>query len=430
MKIKTKALLEYICWFLILLVPFNYTIINKLYFSSVFMLGSIIIAIVILFLMHFKRKITKKQVFLFLIMVFIIFIEFFDNYYIKQGRILNVILFNVYLMIPFVLSFYRCCEVKKIYKILEIFLMEHIIATIFVQIFPNFYSNSIIKWIADGDLTTLSLLKYWHNEGYNAGLTAHYSTNGIYLAIAFIYYFVELVQNKNKKNMILMILAFITLMLTGKRAQALFSIIACFCVYLYNKREGFSKKFLNTGIIIFSFFILIYVVSMFVPQVLNVVNRFEEAAGNKSELLTGRELLYDTSITNWKKHVLFGNGWGFFSEYYQNYIYNPSSAYYNIKYIDDHNVYLQLLCETGIVGLVCFLILEIIVVFKEFKIEKKLSTKKENSVLFLLGYNIFFVLYCFSGNPLYDIQCYALFFILIGVLVMYENVSEKIDNKE
>ena len=64
--------------------------------------------------------------------------------------------------------------------------------------------------------------------------------------------------------------------------------------------------------------------------------------------------------------------------------------------------------------------------FKEFRIEKNLSIKKRNSVLFLLGYNIFFVLYCFSGNPLYDIQCYALFFILIGVLIMHENVNEKI----
>ena len=426
MKIKTKDLLEYICWFIILIIPFNYTIINKIFLNSIFMVSSILIAVSIIFFAHFRKKITKKQIFLFFSIILIMFFELSNNYYVKQGRILNTVLFNIYLIIPFILSFYRSDEIPKIYKVLELFLVEHIVATLFVQIFPDFYLNNIIKWVAGNDVSTLSLLNYWHRSGYNAGITAHYSTNGIYLAIAFIYYFVKSIDKKNKKSIILMLLSFVSLMLTGKRAQALFSIIACIFVYLYNKREKLSKKVLNICIIIFSFIILIYVSSMFLPQVLNVVNRFEESINDKSNLLTGRELLYESSLTNWKKHIFFGNGWGFFSEYYQNYIYNSKSAYYSVKYIDGHNVYLQLLCETGILGLIYFLLLEIIIFLKELKNTKQLLFQQNNSsLLFLIGYHIFFVLYCFSGNPLYDIQCYALFFITVGILMAFDDFNKE-----
>ena len=133
MKIKTKDLLEYICWFIILIIPFNYTIINKIFLNTIFMVSSILIAVSIIFFLHFRKKITKKQIFLFFSIILIMFFELSNNYYVKQGRILNTVLFNIYLIIPFILSFYRSDEIPKIYKVLELFLVEHIVETLFVQ---------------------------------------------------------------------------------------------------------------------------------------------------------------------------------------------------------------------------------------------------------------------------------------------------------
>lgn len=429
MSNKAKTILEYICWFFIFLCPFNFTISTKIYFNGYIMVGVTGLAILLLFLLKVKKKLSKKQSLILLITLIVVIFELVNNYYIKQGRINNVILFNLYLFIPFILSFCNKEDEKKIFNVLKIFLLEHIIATFFIQICNSFYSNYMIDWLANGNFVTLRLLKNWNNAGYNAGLTTHYSTNGIYLAIAVMYFFTETMKVKSKKNILFTILSFVALMLTGKRAQALFCIIACIFAFLYNQREKRLKKIVNFSALIFSAILLIYILSMFVPQVLNVVNRFEESMNSESSVLTGREVLYDVAIENWFSHLMLGNGWGFFSEYYENYIYNPNSIYFNMKYIDAHNVYLQLLCEVGIIGFIFFVSIFIYFFIKSLSNERKYSEADKNKfTLFIIAYQVFFVLYCFSGNPLYDIQCYSLYFILIGCIVMdskYLRLREK-----
>ena len=53
--------------------------------------------------------------------------------------------------------------------------------------------------------------------------------------------------------------------------------------------------------------------------------------------------------------------------------------------------------------------------------------KKENNniiVNFNFLYQLFFLLYCFTGNPLYDPMCYVIYFITIGYTII------KISNEE
>ena len=165
---------------------------------------------------------------------------------------------------------------------------------------------------------------------------------------------------------------------------------------------------LITGI--FIAIIAIFIMSTFVPEVKNVFYRFEEgyAEGN---LLNGRNELYDLALKIWKNNPIFGSGWGAFS-----YIYKLNYHWDNLEYLDVHNVYLQLLCECGVIGLSFFLIIVIFILIKSIKVNKN-EKIRNNSTILALGYQIFFLLYCFSGNPLYDNFCYTFYFMSIGIIM-------------
>lgn len=70
-----------------------------------------------------------------------------------------------------------------------------------------------------------------------------------------------------------------------------------------------------------------------------------------------------------------------------------------------------------------------IAIFILFKTGKLITFVKDEKkyfyLLFSFTFQLFFLLYCFSGNPLYDIQCYAVYFICLGVTLNLRRESMK-----
>ena len=153
---------------------------------------------------------------------------------------------------------------------------------------------------------------------------------------------------------------------------------------------------------------------MFIPQILNVVTRIEDGI-REGNLLNGRQDFYDLTISMWNDHRILGNGWGAFSYNFQRYLYDEN---YGVEYLDAHNVYLQLLAECGIIGFLFFLgIMIYIYIFTFNLIKNKKYNLNDATLNFSIGYQTFFLLYCFTGNPLYDMQCYCIYFICIGITI-------------
>ncbi len=408
-KINIKKLIISICWFFILLYPFNCTISSKIYINSMILLGSLVIPTFLLFFMNDLSKIKKYQLIIFAFLIIFLLIIFVNNFYLKEAREFLCIIYILYLILLFILTYNNKLIVESFKKVLIIFLLEHIIATFFVQIFHTFYVDNIIPWITlNGTEADIYTLYNQAESGYNAGLTSHYSTNGIYLAIACIFFFSKYIDKHKKKDILLTILSFIAVLLTAKRAHLLFSIVSCLSIYIFNKKVKASKKFvkLTTGIIIIV--IGLTIASSFIPDLLKVVDRFSD-----SDILNGRSELYEICIDKWNEHLLVGNGWGYFSYYYNLFLYNGTN-FYNFKYIDAHNVFLQLLCEVGLVGFT-FIIGCMSYIFIQTK--KIFSMNLGFIYNFCFGYQIFFFLYCLTGNPLYDVQCYSIYFIVTGIIL-------------
>ena len=359
--------------------------------------------------------------------VYFCIIGLIKNYYIIQSRLSRVVLFNLYLFIPFVIALNKN-DIRYIMRVIKVFCIEHIFFTYFIIIFKGIYINYMLPIISNGDIIVQKSLIYWAKMGYNAGITSHYSTNGIYLSISSIFFLSIFLQNKRKSNLILFLLSFIGLILTAKRGLLVFSIMSFLILYLVISRRDEIKEKIRTFFSTLTLgLIALAICSIFIPSISNVFNRFYEGftTGN---LLSGRNEFYIAAITEWVKKPIFGHGWGYFSEYYQDKIFDLSDPAYNREYLDCHNVYIQLLCETGIVGFLIIIGLMIIILHKTYKLidyHKKNKTMLP-SLLFSLGYQIFFLLYCMSGNPLYDPQCYVLYFVVIGITICFEIMKNKI----
>jgi O-antigen ligase len=115
--------------------------------------------------------------------------------------------------------------------------------------------------------------------------------------------------------------------------------------------------------------------------------------------------MWKLAINNFKKSPLFGIGWFGYKYQYNIMLFDPSRRAERYGYLNSHNVYLQLLCETGILGF-GLIIWGGINIFKEtFNLldEEIIDGYNIKEILFFsLIMQLFFWLYSLTGNCLYD----------------------------
>lgn len=415
-KISFIIVMQYVCMFLIMLYPFNATIDTVIYPNVAICLISVLLGMIGLFVFRKKYTFNKKGLMVLAITLLIMVITLINNYYWLEGRESRVILFAIYLFLPFIVC--NNSELENVIKnVVKLFSYEHMIGTYIGIIFKDFYKNTILTKLCAGRTICVALGNNYH--GYMTGFTTNFSTNAIYLSISTLLFFSELLQKKSKKSLLLFALSLIALFTAGKRAHLIFTIICCLALYLIKKNKDIIKKYIKLLIIgIVAIFILV-LASEYIPEIANVFNRFELLM-ETGDLLNGRSELYDLAFNLWDKHLLIGNGWGSFSYYYQLNLYTIGT----LSYIDAHNVYLQLLCETGIIGFAFFILIMLGVFVKSINLVKK--NMNNTMILFNFCYQLFFLLYCFTGNPLYDPMCYVIYFIMIGYTVLWKSEKEEI----
>jgi len=412
MKVNLKELLINICFFFILLYPFNSTITNLIYPNIIVLILSIAIPLLCLFILALKKKINKKSLLVFTITIIASLFVLFNNYYYKDGFELKVIIYLLYLFVPLIIM-QNEKYIDNFFKVIKIFLVEHITATFIALIFKGFYQASILPLICKDKVICTALGNFYH--GYIPGLTTHFSTNAIYLSIAVLFFFILWMNKRKKSTLFFLVISVIALLVTGKRAHFIFSVICCLFLYLFDNKIKNKNKLIKIVFITLTGVIITLLLSNFIPEILNIITRFISLI-DSDNLLNGRSELYNLALTMWEKKPILGTGWGAFSHYYQLNLYTIGE----LGYLDAHNVYLQLLCETGLIGFLFFTSIIFYVLVKTMKLlknDKSNSERKINALRFSLLYQMFFALYCLTGNPLYDPQCYVMYFISIGIFL-------------
>lgn len=243
--------------------------------------------------------------------------------------------------------------------------------------------------------------------GIYSGLTYQTAVNALYLSIGIGSTFCSLLYKKAGRVWKVMVITIemICIMLSAKRGHLLFVALSLLIVAYYSSNKGKRiRNILILGILLFSIYIIAY---YRIPAVSYFFDRLSDTSGDISN---GRFTLYVSAVEQFKQHPIFGIGWEQFRSTY-------------IRYIDVHNIYLQLLCETGLVGTMIFFTAFIGTLMYTIKkinsiVSGRVISREKCLLLFALFCQVFFLLYGFTGNALYDYYVLSVYFI--GVVISFK----------
>ncbi len=311
---------------------------------------------------------------------------------------------------------------EKMIKIVFICLLIagiiHVAATLFFYFDQDFYLKYIYPTFSADEQEKL----YSWNivNGYATGFAGHFSRNGIYTSVALLVSSL-LLYTKNKNHRILFavltLVSLIALIMTSKRAPLVFAVFAIAATYILCARTTPLSKLGIIALAVIGSAVIIYIASFNIESIGVSFERFLSTF-NKSDtndVSNGRFKLYGVAWDYFLSAPIFGIGWREFSK--RVVVFFNEDTYFR----DTHNVFLQLLCETGIVGIIIFLCLFALVLFLSVRLlikvkrgELQISETARFGLIFSITAQIFFLSYSMTENPLYDLETFYLYAFAIG----------------
>ena len=219
---------------------------------------------------------------------------------------------------------------------------------------------------------------------------------------------------KRRSDYLLFLISVAALLLSGKRAHTVFGLAALYlCYFAYNSNAKKSRLVKGIGVLLGALTVFA-VASYCVPALATVVFRFIDTA-ETGDMSVGRVDVWLKAFSMFGKHSLVGIGWG-------QYV-NQGGWFWNI-----HNIYIQLLVETGIIGFIIYCGWFLFHLVRTWSMYSKMRVNPEDYtnidyclMNFSLAMQIFFILYGFTGNPLYDREMFVPYFIACAISVNYAN---------
>lgn len=197
-----------------------------------------------------------------------------------------------------------------------------------------------------------------------------------------------------------------SLIMTGKRGQLLILLVAYSIMYIVKAetvRKGI-KACLKVAALLVIAYIVGYVLYITINSDNNILYRvlkliYDKSTSDKS---SGRYELWNQAIIEIKNNFLFGIGW----------------LNYDLKYgLGVHNTYLQVLCESGVIGLVLFILAIGTTVFHSYKLARKKFNEPINYVTSF--YLIYFLMFGIVENAAINIEPLFMLFLLITAQLNY-----------
>lgn len=262
-------------------------------------------------------------------------------------------------------------------------------------------------------------------EGYHAGLCSHYSLNGTYCAVQSVIFgsVCLCLAGRDKQftrskflGLSGFLLSFAAVLLTTKRAHLMFVVLSLMMVFYFTNRKRRSNQIIRIACVFMSGLLIVSLLTYINSPLTATFKRFLPGG---EDISNGRFEMWALAAILFLKNPLLGVGWlGYRYEYAAN-LYSGVGFYtdnaYRAKYmyLDTHNVYLQVLAETGIIGFTAFMAAVLGVLYVTIKLYQAYQRRRDSDSVFLsvsLGLQVFMLLYSLTGCCLNDIT--FLFYML------------------
>lgn len=361
-----------------------------------------------------SQQYIRVNVIQFFTYIFMVFFIIRNNPKLQSTSVSLIILMTSLLTFILIAQYHRKEWIDIFMTLCKLFYLFYAVYTILEKFSVQLFLLSLKVFSS-----SIETLYSQYARGCMPGLTNHYSTNGMLLGVGIVIFGCELIYRKDLKNLILFLVMVIALLLTGKRSDILFTMVGVYLAYYCYMSNKKNSRLVNTiGIIIIVGIALLVIVN-FVPSLATFVTRFEDTA-ESGDVTLGRTKMWAIAIDYFKQNPIIGLGWGRFSAV-------------NLHEWNAHNIYLQILAETGIVGFLVFIFFFVSTLVNSWKhlkwirINGKTSYDNEElHMLFAIAMQVFFLLYGITGNPLYDKEAYVPYYISCAISTFYVNSSKRL----
>lgn len=338
---------------------------------------------------------------------------------ITKSDIHYMLYYGIALLLPFSVS----PEIEKSEKLSRIFV---VVATFFAigciinYCFPTIYNTVIFPKFSQTAQISLSRVEDLTSQTYYAGFTSQVGYTSFFLSFGMGALFCFRNKIFRKKFWLPGILIIIGMLLTGKRGPIIFLIVTIAIIYLLEEQG--KKRILRIFPLLILlvlgylglYFLATYTNVNGIQRIFDTLQRFL-LSGDIEDV--GREQLYNQAIVYFRQNPILGIGW-------QNF-----HVLFTERQTHVHCIYLQLLCETGIIGFCIFVTFFVTCLLRTIRLLKVAAknTLENNWIKFSLFVQVYFLLYGITGNPLYDIEETILYFFAVSI-IYFPQIKKKIYN--
>lgn len=263
--------------------------------------------------------------------------------------------------------------------------------------------------------------------GADSGLLGSYQVTGISMSIALGLYITRFFVNNQIKitDLLACMLLFMALMITGKRTLfAIPVIMALFTFALSCDKRKYRKLFTS---VLFAIIIAPILVAL-VPAVSNVYQRIVN--GLSDQTFTYRIYFWQYAMMLWHQNPVTGIGFGTFPVHIANHSALVADQFHTISAYDTHNIYLQMLAETGAVGLVILCLFFLICLIYTVRCIVKYQKSAGKTYTYLMYVSLYlqcwFLIYGITGNTLYmPDECYLYFFAVSNIFSLQYHIARQ-----
>lgn len=278
-------------------------------------------------------------------------------------------------------------------------------------LFPTLFQAVFYPMFTESAQASLEEVKGWIGDKmYYAGFTSQVGYTSFFLstAIGTVFCFRKTIFRKS--FLPIEMVFFFALLLTGKRGPFLFVLGALTLVYLAegSTREKFNRMVKICGLVIIGYLALLMISKYTeIDGIQRILESIQNMIKSGSVSDVGRNQLHTQAIEYFMESPLFGIGWAHFKDKFY------------LRSTHVHCIYLQLLCETGLVGFsvfLCFFASRVLATTRMIKQTRSpISTVENGWIELSLFIQVYFLLYGITGNPLYDAEETIIYFFAIGI---------------
>lgn len=330
----------------------------------------------------------------------------FNNGYL-QGHQYSMFFYYTFAIIYTVLLYFTSIDdmcIEFSLKLLLIFAVATSIVTWISYFSPDIYISTFIPLLPDENQQEV-YYNFIHFSN-RMGLTTHYSRNAFYVILGIIGFLYFYLKRKKKKFLIGILFLFVTMLVIGKRGHLIFFVAALVITYFIYERTSLIT-ILRFMAILCSAIIFVLICVRYVPGASFAFERLFNS--DSTDITTGRIDLWLSIWNQFKNNGYFPIGWSQFAR---------STGWVNPG---AHNDYIQIICETGIIGF--------LMIFGSNFIMLKTGIScihyaKASIYTIIVLYAVFFLLYSLSGLPHFGIEDYTVYFYLNSVMYRVKKANK------